>query len=153
MPGGVDPIYQQQQQQYFYNKGLERAKKAQRERKVSRVKPGFILAVAFVLVLAALFVLLGGLTIFDHQHVMVDGISYRIGSGGENSVVVTMDEGFIEAGTLFYTEDWKTSGQNFATDWDYETTVYVNPDDRSKVYFRWQGHYLECRREKNIFLK
>ena len=84
---------------------------------------------------------------------MVDGISYRIGSGGENSVVVTMDEGFIEAGTLFYTEDWKTSEQNFATDWDYETTVYVNPDDRSKVYFRWQGHYLECRREKNIFLK
>ena len=153
MPGGVDPIYQQQQQQYFYNKGLERAKKAQRERKVSRVKPGFILAVAFVLVLAALFVLLGGLGIFDHQHVMVDGISYRIGSGGENSVVVTMDEGFIEAGTLFYTEDWKTSEQNFATDWDYETTVYVNPDDRSKVYFRWQGHYLECRREKNIFLK
>ena len=151
--GTIDPNYQKAQQQYFYNKGLERAKKAQRERKVSRLKPGVILAVAFVLVLAALFVLLGGLGIFDHQHVMVDGISYRIGSGGENSVVVTMDEGFIEAGTLFYTEDWKTSGQNFATDWDYETTVYVNPDDRSKVYFRWQGHYLECRREKNIFLK
>ena len=69
MPGGVDPIYQQQQQQYFYNKGLERAKKAQRERKVSRLKPGFVLAVAFVLVLAVLFVLLGGLGIFDHQHV------------------------------------------------------------------------------------
>ena len=153
MPGGVDPIYQQQQQQYFYNKGLERAKKAQREKKVSRVKPGFILAVAFVLVLAALFVLLGGLGIFDHQQVMVDGISYRIGSGGENSVVVSMDAGFAEAGTLFYTENWKTSNQNFATDWNYETTVYVNPDDRSKVYFRWQGHYLECRREKNIFLK
>ena len=87
MPGGVDPIYQQQQQQYFYNKGLERAKKAQRERKVSRLKPGFVLVIAFVLVLAALFVLLGGLTIFDYQHVMVDGISYRIGSGGENSVL------------------------------------------------------------------
>ena len=122
-------------------------------RALSRSIVCFILAVAFVLVLAALFVLLGGLGIFDHQHVMVDGISYRIGSGGENSIVVSMDEGFIEAGTLFYTEDWKTSGQNFATDWDYETTVYVNPDDRSKVYFRWQGHYLECRREKNIFLK
>ena len=153
MPGGVDPIYQQQQQQFFYGKGLERAKKAQRERRVSRVKPGVILAVSFVLVLAVLFLPLGGLSIFDYQHVMVDGISYRIGSGGENSVVVSMDEGFVEAGTLFYTEDWKNSDQNFATDWDYETTVYVNPADRSKVYFRWQGHYLLCEREKNIFLK
>ena len=97
MPGGVDPIYQQQQQQYFYNKGLERAKKAQRERKVSRVKPGFVLAVAFVLVLAALFVLLGGLGIFDHQHVMVDGISYRIGSGGNN-----LAEKFAEFGLIIH---------------------------------------------------
>ena len=151
--GYIDPIYQQQQQQYFYNKGLERAKKAQRERKVSRIKPGVILVIAFVLAAALLFVLCGGLTIFDYSHVMVDGVSYRIGTGGEDSVVVSMEEGFVEAGKLYYTEDWKNSEQNFATDWDYETTVYVNPNDRSKVYFRWQGHYMKCPRERNIFLK
>ena len=151
MAGGVDPIYQQQQQQFFYNQGLEKAKKAQRERKSSKVKLGVVLAVVFVLAAAFVFVLGGGLSFAGSHHLMVDGISYRIGN--EDSVVVSMDEGFIEAGTLFYTEDWKTSGQNFATDWNYETTVYVNPNDRSKVYFRWQGHYLECRREKNIFLK
>ena len=152
MPGGVDPIYQQQQQQFFYNKGLERAKKAQRERKVSRVKPGVILAIAFVLAVVVLFLLCGGLGIFDYNHVMVDGISYRRGSG-EKDIVVSLEEGFVEAGKLYYTEDWKNSDQNFATDWDYETTVYVNPNDRSKVYLRWQGHYLKCKQEKNIFLK
>ena len=152
MPGGIDPIYQQQQQQFFYNKGLERAKKAQRERKVSRVKPGVILAIAFVLAVVVLFLLCGGLGIFDYDHVMVDGISYRRGSG-EKDVVVSLEEGFVEAGKLVYTEDWKNSDQNFATDWDYETTVYVNPNDRSKVYLRWQGHYLRCPRERNIFLK
>ena len=152
MPGGIDPIYQQQQQQFFYNKGLERAKKAQRERRVSRVKPGVILAIAFVLAVVVLFLLCGGLGIFDYDHVMVDGISYRRGSG-EKDVVVSLEEGFVEAGKLVYTEDWKNSYQNFATDWDYETTVYVNPNDRSKVYRRWQGHYRRCKREKNIFLK
>ena len=152
MPGGVDPIYQQQQQQFFYNKGLERAKKAQRERKVSRVKPGVILAIAFVLAVVVLFLLCGGLGIFDYDHVMVDGISYRRGSG-EKDIVVSLEEGFVEVGKLYYTEDWKNSDQNFATDWDYETTVYVNPNDRSKVYLRWQGHYLKCMREKNTFLK
>ena len=152
MPGGVDPIYQQQQQQFFYNKGLERAKKAQRERKVSRVKPGVILAIAFVLAVVVLFLLCGGLGIFDYDHVMVDGISYRRGSG-EKDIVVSLEEGFVEAGKLFYTEDWKNADRNFATDWNYETTVYVNPNDRSKVYIRWQGHYLKCEREKNTFLK
>ena len=149
MPGGVDPIYQQQQQQYFYSKGLERAKKAQREGKSSKVRLWVVLVVVFVLAAAAVFVLGGGLSSAGSHHVMVDGISYRIGS--EDSIVVSIEEGFTNAGKLYYTEDWKTSDRNFATDWNYETTVYVNPNDRSKVYFRWQGHYLECRRErKNV---
>ena len=143
MAGGVDPIYQQQQQQFFYNQGLEKAKKAQRERKSSKVKLGVVLAVVFVLG--------GGLSFAGSHHVMVDGISYRIGN--EDSVVISMDEGFTEAGKLFYTEDWKQSEENFATDWNYETSVYVNPNDKSKVYFRWNGHYMLCRREKSIFLK
>ena len=153
MPGGVDPIYQQQQQQFFYNKGLERAKKAQRERKSSKVKLWMVLLIVFVVAAAAIFVLSGGLSFRDYRHVMVDGVNYRIGSGGEDSVVVSMEEGFVEAGKLFYTEDWKNADRNFATDWNYETTVYVNPNDRSKVYIRWQGHYLKCEREKNTFLK
>ena len=146
MPGGVDPIYQQQQQQYFYSKGLERAKKAQRERKNSRVKLWVVLVIVFVLAAAIVFVLSGGLSFTDSHHVMVDGISYRI--GGEDSVVVSMEEGFVEAGKLYYTENWKDAEQNFATDWNYDTIVYVNPNDRSKVYFRWQGHYMKCLREK-----
>ena len=151
MAGGVDPIYQQQQQQFFYNQGLEKAKKAQRERKSSKVKLGVVLAVVFVLAAAFVFVLGGGLSFAGSHHVMVDGISYRIGN--EDSVVISMDEGFTEAGKLFYTEDWKQSEENFATDWNYETSVYVNPNDKSKVYFRWNGHYMLCRREKSIFLK
>ena len=115
--------------------------------------PVLILAGAFVLAAVVLFLLLGGLSIFDHNHVMVDGISYRVGTGGEDSVVVSMEEGFVEAGKLYYTEDWKNSAENYATDWNYDTVVYVNPNDRSKVYFRWQGHYLKCPRERNIFLK
>ena len=151
--GYIDPIYQQQQQQYFYNKGLERAKKAQRERKNSKVKLWVVLAVVFATAAAVVFVLSGGMSFADSGHVMVDGTSYRIGSGGEDSVVVSMEEGFVEAGKLFYTEDWKNSERNFATDWNYETTVYVNPNDRSKVYLRWQGHYLKCKQERNILLK
>ena len=153
MAGGVDPIYQQQQQQYFYNKGLERAKKAQREGKTSKVKLWAVLLIVFLLAAAIIFILSGGPMIFaGHRHVMVDGISYRVGEGGED-VVVSMEEGFTEAGKLYYTEDWKNSEENFATDWNYETTVYVNPNDRSKVYFRWQGHYLKCPREKSLFRK
>lgn len=149
MAGGVDPIYQQQQQQYFYNKGLERAKKAQRERKSSKVKMWVILVIVFIAAVAAVFVLSGGLSFLDYHHVKVDGISYRIGV----EPVVSMDRGFAEAGMLVYTEDWKHSEENFASDWRSETPVYVNPENRSKVYIRWQGHFMECKRERNIFVK
>ncbi len=145
----IDPIYQQQQQQYFYNKGLERAKRAQRERKNSRVKLWLVLVIVFVLAVAAVFVLGGGLGSFSYHHVKVDGIIYRIGT----ETVISLDKEFDEAGDLSYAEDWKHSAENFATDWRAESRVYVNPNDRSKVYIRWQGHYLKCPRERNIFLK
>ena len=149
MAGGVDPIYQQQQQQFFYNQGLEKAKKAQREHKSSKVKLWVVLVVVFVLAAGLVFVLGGGLSFIGYRHVKVDGISYRIG----DKFVVSREEGFAEAGTLAYAEDWKHSEENYATDFQAEAPIYVNPNDRTKVYLRWQGHYLECPRERNIFLK
>ena len=148
MAGGVDPIYQQQQQQFFYNQGLEKAKKAQRERKNSKVKLGVVLVIVFVLAVAFVFVVGGGFNFLGYRHIKVDGVSYRVGDQ-----VVSRDEGFAEAGTLFFTEDWKHAEEDFATDFQAEAVIYVNPDDRSKVYIRWQGHYLECPRERNIFTK
>ena len=147
----IDPIYRQQQQQYFCKLGLERAKAAQKERKTSRVKLGVVLSVVFVLAIAAVFVLSGGLRVFASHHVIVDGISYRIEE--EKGTVVSRDKGFAEAGRLYFTEDWKHSEQNFATDMDSDAIIYVNPEDRSKVYLRWSGHFLLCKRERNIFLK
>ena len=149
MPGGVDPIYQQQQQQYFYNKGLEKAKKAQRERKNSKVKLWVVLLIVFIAAVVIVFVFSGGLSFAGYRHVKVDGISYRIG----DHVVVSRDDGFAEAGTLVYAEDWKNAEDNYATDFQAEAPIYVNPNDRTKVYIRWQGHYLECPRERNIFVK
>jgi len=147
--GTIDPNYQKAQQQYFYNLGLERAKKAQREHKTSRGKTGVILAIVFLAAVAVVFVLSGGLDFLGYHHVRVDGISYRIGG----KVVVSRDEGFSQAGTLHYTEDWKHGEENFSTNLDYETAVYVNPEDRSKVYLRWMDHYLICPRERVFFLK
>ena len=147
----IDPIYQQQQQQYFYKLGLERAKTAQKERKTSRVKLGAILLPVLALAIVAVFILSGGLRSLDSHHVMVDGISYRIAV--EKGTVVSRDKGFVEAGRLYFTEDWKHSGQNYATDLNADVAIYVNPDDRSKIYLRWSGHFLVCKRERNIFLK
>ena len=147
----IDPIYRQQQQQYFYKLGLERAKAAQKERKASRVKLGAVLLPVLALAIAAVFILGGGLRPLAGHHVMVDGISYRISV--EKGTVVSRDKGFIEAGRLYFTEDWKHSEQNYATDLDSDAVVYVNPNDRSKIYLRWSGHFLLCKRERNIFLK
>ena len=147
----IDPIYQQQQQQYFYKQGLERAKTAQKERKASRVKLGAILLPVFALAIAAIFILGGGLRPLGSHHVIVDGISYRIEV--EKDTVVSRDKGFTEAGKLYFTEDWKHSEQNYATDLNADAVIYVNPNDRSKIYLRWSGHFLLCKRERNILLK
>ena len=85
------------------------------------------------------------------DHVMVDGISYRIAE--EKSVVISREEGFAEAGRLNFAEDWKHSEQNYATDLNSDAVVYVNLNDRSKIYLRWSGHFLLCKRERNILLK
>ena len=147
----IDPIYQQQQQQYFYKLGLERAKTAQKERKASRVKLGAALLLVFALAIAAVFILGGGMRPLTSHHVMVDGISYRIAE--EKGVVISREEGFAEAGRLNFAEDWKHSEQNYATDLNSDAVIYVNPNDRSKIYLRWSGHFLLCKRERNIFLK
>jgi len=144
----IDPIFQQQQQQYFYNKSLERAKQAQREKKRSRLRLGVILGIVFIAAFAVVFVLGGGLRTVGSHHVIVDGISYRV--DGERTVI-SMEDGFSAAGELVFTEDLKHAGQDFATDWPVESTVYVNPGDRDKIYLRWQGHYLECPRQKGLF--
>ena len=146
--GYIDPIYQQQQQQYFYNKGLERAKKAQREHRTFAVKPKAVLMIVLILVLAGglFFALSGVLSRRSSSHVRVDGILYRVGDQ-----VVSMDEGFASAGELVHVEDLEHSDEDFATDLTIGTTVYVNPRDRSKIYIRWQGHYLKCPQERRPF--
>ena len=144
----IDPNYQQQQQQFFYAKGLERAKNAQREGKRSRIPLALVVGGTLVLALLLFLFLSGALSRSGAHYLMVDGIRYRVEEG---AVRVSLEEGFTQAGQLFLSEDWMNSSENYATDWPGESPVWVNPADRSKVYIRWGGHWLECPRVRGLF--
>lgn len=140
----VDPIYQAQQQQFFYGQGLATAKKAQKTKNVRTWVPVVIVCSGLVLALLLLLFFTGAF--FPHEKIYVNGTAYRLDSDSYG-MSDSIPESYVYLGKLAYSEDPENSTEPLVTNWTkMPMRVYQDPANTRRIYLVWDTLAYRARR-------